>query len=102
MVGTTDDAENTKSSRYCYTEESTCCEAQATVSRDTELLRLARFKRWTKKTNWSEFVKQCLSTSGRNDVRAALPDASDRNRVDHPDRDLSNLDEIFEGPRRRP
>ena len=25
-----------------------------------------------------------------------------RNRVDHHDRDLSNLDEIFEGPRRRP
>ena len=73
----------------------------ATVDRNTELIR-PRTVRGMDEEDELERIRQAILIEEWQERRARRAARRERrNRVDHHDRDLSNLDEIFEGPRRR-
>ena len=73
----------------------------ATVDRNTELIR-PRTVRGMDEEDELERIRQAILIEEWQERRARRAARRERrNRVDHHERDLSNLDEIFEGPRRR-
>lgn len=73
-----------------------------TVSRNTDLVR-PRVVREVDDEDDLERIREAVLIDAWQERRARRAARRERrNRVDHHDRDLSNLDEIFEGRRRRP
>jgi hypothetical protein len=73
----------------------------ATVPRSTELMR-PRTVRGLDEEDELERIREAILIEEWQERRARRAARRERrNRMDHHDRDLSNLDEIFEGPRRR-
>ena len=74
---------------------------QAPVSRNTELIR-PRTVREIDKDDELQRIREAVLIDAWEERRARRAARRERrNRVDHHDRDLSNLDEIFQGRRRR-
>lgn len=74
---------------------------RAVPERDTDLVR-PRVVRETDDEGELERIREAVLMDRWEERRARRAARRERrNRVDHHDRDLSNLDEIFEGPRRR-
>ncbi len=73
----------------------------AIVPRSTELMR-PRTVRGLDEEDELERIRESILIDEWQERRARRAARRERrNRMNHPDRDLSNLDEIFEGPRRR-
>ena len=73
----------------------------ATIPRNTELVR-PRTVRDTDEEDELERIRESVLIDSWEERRARRAARRERrNRVDHHERDLSNLDEIFQGPRRR-
>lgn len=73
-----------------------------TINRNTDLVR-PRVVRDTDENDELERIREAILVDAWEERRARRAARRERrNRVDHHDRDLSNLDEIFEGRRRRP
>jgi len=73
----------------------------ATAPRSTELMR-PRTVRGLDEEDELERIREAILVEEWQERRARRAARRERrNRMDHHDRDLSNLDEIFEGPRRR-
>lgn len=71
------------------------------AERDTDLVR-PRVVRDTNEEDELQRIRESVLIDAWEERRARRAARRERrNRVDHHDRDLSNLDEIFEGPRRR-
>jgi hypothetical protein len=74
-----------------------------TVMTPTADLVRPRVVRETNEENDLQRIREAILFDAWQERRARRAARRERrNRVDHHDRDLSNLDEIFEGPRRRP
>ena len=74
----------------------------STVNRNTELSRPRTVREMGNEDDELERIRQAVLIDEWQERRARRAARRERrNRVDHHDRDLSNLDEIFEGQRRR-
>ena len=75
---------------------------RATIPRDTELVRPRTVRGMGDQDEELQRIRDAVLVDQWEERRARRAARRDRrNRVDHHDRDLSNLDEIFEGQRRR-
>ena len=74
----------------------------ATVNRNTEMVRPRTVQEMGSEDDELERIRQAVLVDEWQERRARRAARRERrNRMDHHDRDLSNLDEIFEGQRRR-
>lgn len=74
----------------------------STVNRNTELVRPRTVREMANEDDELERIREAILIDEWQERRARRAARRERrNRMDHHDRDLSNLDEIFEGQRRR-
>ena len=103
VIENTESVEDTEESTVPVTpKRAPAVKRHATVNRNTDLVR-PRVVREMDEEDELERIRQAVLIDAWQERRARRAARRERrNRVDHHDRDLSNLDEIFQGPRRRP
>jgi hypothetical protein len=98
----TAEVENTEETAPVTPTRAPAVRRRATINRNTDLVRPRVVQEMDEDAELERIRESILvdTWQERRARRAARRER--RNRVDHHDRDLSNLDEIFEGRRRRP